>query len=90
MTGTPLDILAEWLSIVYTIQISVIAISAAGMGYAMGKRIDSLVFCLAIAAVLFFFSSGFMVALIGFNPLKIVAVTLVFSRCLKELFYGLI
>ena len=57
MTGTPLDILAEWLSIVYTIQISVIAISAAGMGYAMGKRIDSLVVCLAIAAALFFFSS---------------------------------
>ena len=90
MTGTPLDILAEWLSIVHTIQISVIAISAAGMGYAMGKRIDSLVVCLAIAVVLFFFSSGFLVALIGFNPLKILAVTLVISRCLKELFYGLI
>lgn len=87
MTESPLDIFLNIANFYHSIMMTVIVISAAAMGYGMGRKIDSLVICLVIAAALFFFSSGFMVALIGFNPLQIIAVTLVISRCLKEFFY---
>lgn len=87
MAESPLDILLNIANFYHSIMMTVIVISAAVMGYGIGRRIDSLAVCLAIAAVLFFFSNGFMIALIGFNPLQIVAVTLVISKCLRRLIY---
>ncbi|WP_024547174.1 hypothetical protein [Picosynechococcus sp. NKBG15041c] len=85
MTESPLDIMLDIANFYHSIWVIAIVISSAAMGYGMGRRIDSWLFCLAIAATLFFFSSGFIVASIGFNPLKIVAVTLVISRLLKKI-----
>lgn len=87
MTESPLDIFLNIANFYHSIMMTVIVISAAAMGYGMGRKIDSLVICLAITAALFFFSSGFMVALIGFNPLQILAVSLVISKSLRELIY---
>lgn len=86
---TLMDLFSDQLSILPFIFYRAIFVVAIVSGWQLSRahQLDNLWFCLAITAVLFFFSNGFLVTLTGFNPLQILAISLIISKSLRELIY---
>lgn len=59
MAELPLYILLDFANPYHGIGLTEIATSAVVMGYSISKRVDSLIVCLAIAVLLFFFLKWF-------------------------------